>query len=129
MEADLEVFKACADETRLRILFLLAERELCVCELVEVLGMPQGKISRHLSVLKRAVLVRDRRDGVWIYYALQKTDTGLKQRLHAYLRAARGTHALAVDDLQRLNQLAARGQICIPRQMRRASPARPARGR
>jgi ArsR family transcriptional regulator len=124
MEADLEIFKACADQTRLRLLFLLAERELCVCELVEVLGMPQGKVSRHLGVLKRAGLVRDRREGTWIYYALQKADTGLKQRLLAYLRAAGQEHAAAAEDLRRLNKLAARGQICAPRRARRA-PAAP----
>ena len=67
MRDDLEVFKACADETRLRLLVLLAERELCVCELVDILEMPQGKISRHLAVLRRADLVADRRDGTWIY--------------------------------------------------------------
>ena len=49
LKEDLAVFKACSDETRLRLLFLLSERELCVCELVLILDMPQGKISRHLS--------------------------------------------------------------------------------
>ena len=81
MRDDLEVFKACADETRLRLLVLLAERELCVCELVDVLEMPQGKISRHLAVLRRAGLVADRRDGTWICYSLRRPETSLA-RLH-----------------------------------------------
>jgi ArsR family transcriptional regulator len=57
MTEDLEIFRACADATRLRLLVLLSERELCVCDLVDVLEMPQGKISRHLAVLRRAGLV------------------------------------------------------------------------
>lgn len=128
MEADLEVFSACADQTRLRILFLLAARELCVCELVEVLDMPQGKVSRHLAVLKRAGLVQSRREGTWIYYVLRRPATVLQRRLHAYLRAAKGMHATAVEDLQHLNNLAAKGQICVPRETRRPGAARPLRG-
>lgn len=123
MENDLEVFKACADQTRLRVLLLLSERELCVCELVEVLTMPQGKISRHLAVLKHADLVQSRREGTWIYYALRKPDTGLQKRLHTYLRAASLEHTKAVEDLQRLDELAARGQICVPRTRGRTSAA------
>ena len=113
MKEDLEVFGACADETRLRLLFLLTQRELCVCELVEVLEMPQGKISRHLAVLKRAGLVRDRREGVWIYYALNTPDTPLKKHTYKYLK----TQALdaVAEDLARLQALAKSGQICCPR--------------
>ena len=90
MDADLAIFKACSDATRLRILFLLAERELCVCELVAVLEMAQGKISRHLAVLKQADLVNDRRDGTWIFYSLRAPDSNLKKRLHSYLVSEAG---------------------------------------
>jgi DNA-binding transcriptional ArsR family regulator len=64
------IFKALSDETRLRVMKLLQERELCVCELMQVLSMSQPRISRHLSVLKNAGLVDDRRDGKWVYYSL-----------------------------------------------------------
>ena len=64
------VFKALSDETRLRVMKLLQERELCVCELMQVLSMSQPRISRHLSVLKNAGLVDDRREGKWVYYSL-----------------------------------------------------------
>ncbi|HZS05858.1 MAG TPA: metalloregulator ArsR/SmtB family transcription factor [Blastocatellia bacterium] len=65
------LFKACADETRLRLLNLLAaEGEVCVCHLVDVLGTNQPKVSRHLAYLKRAGLVSDRKDGLWVYYRL-----------------------------------------------------------
>lgn len=68
-----ELLKVLADEHRLAILALLARGELCVCHLVDVLGLPQSTVSRHLAVLKRAGLVRDRRDerdGRWTHYAL-----------------------------------------------------------
>jgi len=64
------IVKALSDETRLRVIKLLEERELCVCELIQVLNMSQPRISRHLSVLKNAGLVDDRREGKWVYYSL-----------------------------------------------------------
>ena len=67
MDSDLAVFKACADATRLRILFLLAVRELCVCEMMFALDLSQPKMSRHLALLREAGLVTDRRAGQWVY--------------------------------------------------------------
>ena len=64
------IHQALADPTRVRIMRLVLERELCVCEIVGALEEPQYKISRHLGVLKNAGLVRDRREGTFIYYAL-----------------------------------------------------------
>ena len=110
MEADLIIFKACSDSTRLRILFLLDARELCVCELVDVLQMPQGKISRHLAVLKIAGLVHDRRDATWVYYSLASAASSLHAQLLEYLKKEAG--AIVDSDRARLEQLEAQGQIC-----------------
>ena len=66
------IFKALSVETRLRVIKLLEDRELCVCELMQVLDMSQPRISRHLSVLKNAGLVDDRRAGKWVHYSLSK---------------------------------------------------------
>ncbi len=112
MNIDLEIFKACADATRLRLLVLLSERELCVCELVEILQMPQGKISRHLAILRRAGLVADRRDGTWINYSLQRADAPLPRRLRAYLKAEGRIGETPTADLARLRDLADCGEIC-----------------
>lgn len=112
MNLDVEIFKACADATRLRLLVLLSERELCVCELVDILQMPQGKISRHLAVLRRAGLVADRRDGTWIHYSLQPVDEGLAGRLKDYLATEARAMDVAVADLDRLRHLADCGEIC-----------------
>ena len=62
------LFQALGDRTRLRLLNLIADGEVCVCFFVEVLGEPQPKISRHLAVLRAAGLVAARRDGKWMHY-------------------------------------------------------------
>lgn len=63
------IFKALADPTRLRLLSLLSEGEVCVCFLCDVLKLVQPKVSRHLAYLKRAGLVTARREGKWMHYA------------------------------------------------------------
>jgi ArsR family transcriptional regulator len=63
--------RALSDSTRLRLLVLLQNRiELCVCDLTEALTLPQPKISRHLSILRAAGLLQDRRSGLWIHYKI-----------------------------------------------------------
>jgi ArsR family transcriptional regulator, arsenate/arsenite/antimonite-responsive transcriptional repressor len=64
------LFRALADSTRLRLLNLIGNREICVCYFVEILGMSQPKISRHLAYLRRAGVVASRRDGKWMHYRL-----------------------------------------------------------
>jgi ArsR family transcriptional regulator len=64
------LFRALADPTRLRLINLIAEQEVCVCHFVEVLNAPQPKISRHLAYLRRAGIVAARRDGKWMHYRL-----------------------------------------------------------
>ena len=66
------LFKALADPTRLRIISLLMEGEVCVCHIHESLQIPQPKTSRHLAYLKRAALVTDRKNGQWVYYRLRE---------------------------------------------------------
>jgi ArsR family transcriptional regulator len=105
MKTTAKLFKALSDETRLRILSLLTADELCVCDLMEVLQLPQSTVSRHLAYLRNAGLVYDRRQGVWMYYrltipegdpglliqglplVLPKTDTGCRDQelLRTYL--------------------------------------------
>jgi len=64
------LFRALADPTRLRLLNLLAEREICVCYFVEILRTSQPKISRHLAYLRKAGIASSRRDGKWMHYKL-----------------------------------------------------------
>ncbi|MBC8318524.1 MAG: metalloregulator ArsR/SmtB family transcription factor [Desulfobulbaceae bacterium] len=66
-----QLFKALSEPTRVRIIWLLqVGGELCVCDLMEVLDLPQSTVSRHLGYLRNAGLVYDQRKGVWMYYRL-----------------------------------------------------------
>jgi len=62
------VLKALADENRVRVLVAVQAQELCVCQIVELLGLAQSTVSKHLSILHRARLVEARKDGRWIFY-------------------------------------------------------------
>jgi ArsR family transcriptional regulator len=64
------LFRALADPTRLRLLNLIADREICVCYFVEILQMSQPKISRHLAYLRKAGIASARREGKWMHYRL-----------------------------------------------------------
>ncbi len=89
-----DLLKVLADGHRLAIVALLAQQELCVCHLVDILGLPQSTISHHVGVLRRAGLLRDRRDPHdqrWVYYALDQTAvTRLQEQLAGTLAATPG---------------------------------------
>lgn len=68
----IKVFKALSDETRVRMLKLLFEGELCVCEIMQVMQISQSRASRNLGILKDAGLLKDRRDGQWVHYSLNR---------------------------------------------------------
>lgn len=74
MKRLLNTLKALSDETRLRIINLLYEKELCVCDIMETLQITQTKASRHLSYLKNAGLVTDRKHAQWVYYSIINDD-------------------------------------------------------
>ncbi len=86
MKRAAQLFKALSDETRLRILGLLLDGELCVCDLVAVMEMPQSTVSRHLAYLRNNGLVSDSRHGVWMHYRLADGNSGLQQDLLDMLR-------------------------------------------
>lgn len=72
IRGEAEVFRAMADPCRLAILKLLLEGELCVCEIMAALNRPQSSTSHHLSVLKEAGLIKERKDGKWSLYRLSE---------------------------------------------------------
>jgi ArsR family transcriptional regulator len=75
------LFKSLEDETRLRIMSLLLDAgELCVCDLITVLQLPQSTVSRHLAILKNAGWLKDRRAGIWIHYSIAP-DLNTEQRI------------------------------------------------
>lgn len=73
MKETAKIFKALSDETRLRILVLLREYgELCVCDLMTALELPQSTVSRHVAYMKNAGLLNDKRCGVWMHYSIRQ---------------------------------------------------------
>ena len=98
-------FRALADNTRLRLIHLLGDDELCVCSCVEVLRTNQPKVSRHLAYLRRAGLVAARRDGKWTHYRLtQPSDTHLA-RIFSELRAKLANEPQMQSDKARLDNV------------------------
>jgi ArsR family transcriptional regulator len=107
-----QLFRALADPTRLRLINLMSEQEICVCYFIEVIGAPQPKISRHLAYLRRAGIVAARRDGKWMHYKLT-----IPQNSHAASILRRTIEALKQDremqkDCERLNRA-----CCGPRSL------------
>lgn len=85
LDETINTFKTLSDNNRLRILNLLSQEELSVQEIVEIIGGAQSGISRHLSVLKAAGFIKDRKEGTWSYYTLEPSVQGLKQELLKHL--------------------------------------------
>ncbi len=65
-------FKAMGEDTRVKIITMLLKEEMCICELIEELGLSQSAVSHHVKILKQAEIVNDRRDGKWTYYSINK---------------------------------------------------------
>jgi ArsR family transcriptional regulator, arsenate/arsenite/antimonite-responsive transcriptional repressor len=95
------VFKALSDKTRLRILALLGNNEVCVCHVHDSLGLPQPTVSRHLAYLRRAGLVDARRDGVWMHYQVARSlDPAVQTVIDAAVDALMGVRTTADDRKQ-----------------------------
>src|SRR5262245_8486550 len=95
------VFKALADKTRLRILALLGNNEVCVCHLHDALDLPQPTVSRHLAYLRRSGLVAARRDGVWMHYQVARSlAPAVQEVVNAAVEALQELPATARDRKQ-----------------------------
>jgi len=104
------LFAALSEATRLRLLSLMAEGEICVCFFVDILDQPQPTISRHLAYLRKAGLVADRRDGKWIHYRITPpADPICRQLLDETLSAIAG------EELIERDRKALRTACCSPR--------------
>jgi ArsR family transcriptional regulator len=99
-----QLFRALGDETRLRIVALLAHGELCVCHLEKALGLSQPNISRQLGVLRAARVVDSRREGTWVYYSLSEQSHALVESQLATLTKAFGAERALRADHARLRK-------------------------
>lgn len=114
-----KAFKALSDETRLRILNLLLERECCVCEVMQALDISQTRASRNLSALYDAGLLKLRKDGLWSLYSIDQE--GMKEHfsdlVEAVRKALEGNEVVTLDR-GRLKKVERVGPGCV-RQMAR----------
>ncbi len=111
-----KIFKALADPTRVRIMLLLGVRELCVCELMYILGMEQSRVSHHMRILREVGLAEDLRQGRWMVYRIPAASKGLVDGLFTGLlkgrlgrSADRGRDARKLEACVRNN---VRGRAC-----------------
>jgi ArsR family transcriptional regulator, arsenate/arsenite/antimonite-responsive transcriptional repressor len=107
-------FAAFSDPTRLRILHLLRDGELCVGDLVTILDLPQSTISRHLAYLRRSTLVETRKSGLWMYYSLAPTKSEFHRKLLDCLTACFGDVPDLKKDAARARKLKKSGGCCGP---------------
>lgn len=102
----MSVIKALADENRARILLALGGRELCVCQIVELLGLAPSTVSKHMSILKQARLVDGRKQGRWMYYRLAETDVPAEaQGVSELVRRLLSNDSQIRQDGERLEQI------------------------
>lgn len=115
MEYLVKVLKALSDETRLRMLMLIEEQELCVCEVMQILDMHQSRVSRHLNILRDAGLAKTRRQGTWMFYS-SAAQTAHHSHVAGALRDWMKDNETVKHDLARLSKcLCDRGKDgCCP---------------
>jgi ArsR family transcriptional regulator, arsenate/arsenite/antimonite-responsive transcriptional repressor len=107
-------FQALGDRTRLRLLNLMGEQEMCVCYFVEVLGQPQPKISRHLAYLRNAGLVVSRREGKWMHYRLvMPQHEGAAEIFRQTLAWLKGDRAMQADRVRLSKACCALGKFAV----------------
>lgn len=93
-------FKALADKTRLRIVALLLKRNFCVCEIMDVLGMTQSRISRHLGILKQTGFIEEERKGKWVIYKI----TNKQSKILSYIQHKLKNEPIYAIDIARIKK-------------------------
>ncbi len=104
-----QLFRALSEETRLRIVILLTCGELCVCDLMAVLGEPQSKVSRHLAYLKHSGIADSKRVGVWMHYWLKESPNGIYKAQMNFLKQELSSLPQFRTDMKKLSGLKKQG--------------------
>jgi ArsR family transcriptional regulator, arsenate/arsenite/antimonite-responsive transcriptional repressor len=111
-----QIFKALSDQNRLRLMRLLVvtDQQVCVCELMDAVGLPQYQVSRHLIILKNAGLVSSERKGIWIYYSPSMAGVSFNQRLFDLLKDQVTEKIFSQDEKKLKKRLSLRqGDRCV----------------
>lgn len=107
--------RALSDATRWRLLRLVRDEALCVCELADILEMPQSSVSSHLQVIRKAGLLASERCEKWIYYKLEPRYRGLLAELETFFSVSPATDPVMKTDAERAAQrLKERTESCCP---------------
>ncbi len=119
MRETIKTFKALSDETRLRILNILLERECCVCEVMQALDISQTRASRNLAALYEAGFLKLRKDGLWSLYSIDRDDMNeyLADLVQAITKALEGNETLE-QDRERLRKAVRVGPSCAEKMRR-----------
>lgn len=115
-------FRALADETRWRIVRLVMDRALCVCELADIMGMPQSSVSSHVQVIRRAGLLDEETCGKWTYFRIGRRHLPL---IRTVLRGFPDDAAFAADAGKAEVRLSRRENSCCPGPVKLAKPRKP----
>jgi len=108
----LKIFKALSDSNRLRILKMLEIKPLCVCEITEVLQLANSTISKHLSILRDADLILDKKDGKWVNYELNTNiDDDTKKQIMFVIKNGLLKDKTILNDLEKIKTID-RNKIC-----------------
>jgi len=104
MEQLAQMYKALSEEMRLRIIMLLTEGELCVCDLMAIFGETQSKVSRHLAYLKHSGFLKSRRVGTWMHYSLKENlDSKIDAQI-TFMKQQFSQTPVFIEDKQRLEE-------------------------
>jgi len=101
----LNITKALSDENRVRALMMLTGGELCVCQIIKMMGLAQSTVSKHMSILKQAGLVETRKDGRWIYYRLADSKKATAFEITRWLDKHLKKDPAVVEDVKRLKKI------------------------
>ena len=121
-----KAFKSLSDETRLRVLNLILERECCVCEVMQALEISQSKASRHLSALYDAGFLKLKKEGLWSLYSIDREGIkGYQSQLIEAVKEALKDNKIAALDKERLKKAERVGARCV-RNLEDGVPCKPA---
>jgi len=101
----LNITKALSDENRVRVLMMLKGGELCVCQIIEMLGLAPSTVSKHMSILRHAGLVETRKEGRWIYYRLADRKALKEREILDWLQRHLKNDKRILDDAKQLRRM------------------------
>ena len=110
----LNITKALSDENRVRALMMLVDGELCVCQIIDMLGLAPSTVSKHMSILRQAGLVETRKEGRWMYYRLAGCESECACEILGWLKKHLKDDKKILDDIKQLRrtQKMSKDELC-----------------